>query len=80
MTGQFKKTFQTIYLDEICYFFICICTYIWCYLYKKHNMVLIMQETMLIRLRKILDYFFTHYLKSPFIRENWTLIRREFAN
>ena len=35
MTGQFK-TFQTIYLDEICYFF---------YMYMYIYMVLFIQET-----------------------------------
>ena len=46
----------------------------------KTYMVLIMYKTILIRLRKILDYyFFTHSLKSPFIREDWKLIKREFT-
>ena len=44
-------------------------------------MVLIILKTILIRLRKILDYyFFTYSLKSPFIREDWKLIRIEFTN
>ena len=43
--------------------------------------VLIMHETILIRLTEILDYYFlTHSLKSPFIREDWKLIRGEFTN
>ena len=45
-------------------------------------MVLIILKTILIRLRKIfvINYFFTYSLKSPFIREDWKLIRREFTN
>ena len=36
MTGQFQRTFQTIYSDEICCFFY-MYVYIWCYLYRKHS-------------------------------------------
>ena len=44
-------------------------------------MVLIIHETILIRLRKILvNYFFNYSLKSSFIREDWKLIRRKFTN
>ena len=36
MTGQFQRTFQTVYSDEICCFFY-MYMYIWCYLYRKHG-------------------------------------------
>ena len=34
MIRPFKRTFQTIYLDEICCFYMNM--RIWCYLYRKH--------------------------------------------
>ena len=52
--GQFKRTFQTIYLDEICCF---LYAYVYMMLFIQETyMVLIIHETILIRLRKILDY------------------------
>ena len=54
MIGQFKRTFQTIFLDEIC---CClhVCVYTVLFIQGAY-MVLIIYETKLIRLRKILDY------------------------
>ena len=49
MISQFKRTFQTIYLDEICCF-------LYLYVYIRKHMVLIIHETIQTRLRKILDY------------------------
>ena len=54
MIGYFKRTFQTIYLDEICCF---LYVYVYMVLFiQEIYMVLIIHETILIRLRKILDY------------------------
>ena len=50
--SQFKRTFQTIYLDEICCFL-----YVYMVLFiQERYMVLIIHELILIRLRKSLDY------------------------
>ena len=56
MIRQFKRTFQALYLDEICY-----CLYLYVFIYGviytgNIYMVLIMQETILNRLGKVLDY------------------------
>ena len=55
MIGLFKRTFQTIYLDEI-HFFLYVCVYIYGVIYTGNiYMVLIMRQAMLMRLRKTLD-------------------------
>ena len=52
--SQFKRTFQTIYLDEICCF---LYVYVYMVLFiQERYMVLIIHELILIRLRKSLDY------------------------
>ena len=52
--SQFKRTFQTIYLDEICCF---LYVYVYMVLFTQERyMVLIIHELILIRLRKSLDY------------------------
>ena len=54
MIGHFKRTFQTIYLDEICCF---LYVYVYMVLFiQEIYTVLMIHETILIRLRKILDY------------------------
>ena len=79
MIGTFKGTFQTVYLNEICFF---LYLYVYVVLFTQETyMVLIMHKTILTRLRKswLINYFFIHSLKSLFIREDWGLIRREFT-
>ena len=50
---------------------------------QETYMALIMHETILIRSdcekSWIINYFIIQSLKSPFIREDWELIRREFT-
>ena len=53
MIGQVKEAFQAIYLDEICYF---LYVYVYIVLFIQETyMVLIMHETIIFRLRKIVD-------------------------
>ena len=76
--GQFNRTLQIIYLDEI-YFLSHIYVYAWCYLYRKYiyGVNYGRNNVTVIRLIKILNYyFFTHSLKYLFIRADWELIRR----
>ena len=57
MTGQLKRNFQTIYFDEMCFFSMYI--YIYGVIYtEKTYMVSIIHKTILMKLGKILDYWF----------------------
>ena len=50
MIGTFKGTFQTVYLNEICFF---LYLYVYVVLFTQETyMVLIMHKTILTRLRK----------------------------
>ena len=53
MISQVKGAFQAIYLDEIC-FFLYVYVYIVLFIQETY-MVLIMHETTLFRLRRIVD-------------------------
>ena len=80
MIGQFKRIFQIIYLYEI-YCFLFVYVYIWCYICRKHICDVNCAGNGVNQIEKkpwIFHNYFTHSLKSPFIREDWKLIRRKF--
>ena len=82
MIVQFKRIFQIIYLDEI-YCFLFVYAYIWCYICRKHICDVNCAGNGVNQIEKkswIFHNFFTYSLKSPFIREDWKLIRRKFRD